>query len=101
MGAAIMTPRKIIEGFFAAHTDVEEGGPVVSYELLHAARDYLASPDAPLALPEPHLGEGGTPGSPQSDGEDDYAPIPQPPLEQVFAPNWPEGLVAGEFHRVP
>lgn len=54
----------------------------------------------PLALPEPELGTGGAPASPHGDGGED-SPIPCPSAEQVFAPNWPEGLEAGKFHRVP
>ena len=56
-----MNPRQIIQGFLDGLTDAEPGGPVVTADLLQAAREYLASPDTPLSLPEPELGEGGAP----------------------------------------
>lgn len=56
---------------------------------------------APMALPEPELEAGGAPGKVTSDGEEDrYAPIPHPPEEVVFAPNYPAGLEPGVFHHV-
>lgn len=69
-----MTPRQIIQGFVEAHTDVEDSGPVVSDELMEAAREYVAAPDAPSPLPEPELETGGAPGRVQSDGEERAAP---------------------------
>lgn len=94
-----MTPREIVQGLLESLTDMEDGRPVVSYELLHAARDYLASPDTPLALPEPELGEGGAPGSPQSDGVKAETPLPEV-FAHVVRPDGsidPE-LVARELH---